>query len=122
MVSVGQMDTEHGNSWELFRSHTVPVDIENPHETVIYTTSYLQTDRSIRIAYFAELSSFLDTNAALSSRKFDKVLNSYYAKRQKYGIDDFRDMFFTKEQVLELNPLDDWERAHLARLKKYGIA
>lgn len=71
------------------------------------------------IEYFDELVSFLDTQEALSEKKLRLAINSYYDKRQKYGSDSFRDMYFKKEDILELNPLEDWARAQAIRIEKY---
>ena len=121
VVEAGQMDSENDRPWELLQGKKIPVDNLNPAETVIYVPSYLQTDRKIQIEYFDELVQFMDTPDTLSSRKLEKTINGYYDKRMKYGSDSFRDMYFTKSQVLEYNSSDEWEQAKSWRLKKYGL-
>lgn len=121
VVEAGQMDSENDRPWELLQGKKIPVDNANPEETVIYAPSYLQTDRKIQIEYFDELVQFLDTSDTLSSRKLQRTIDGYYARRMKYGSDNFRDMYFTKNRVLELNPTSDWEEAKTWRLKKYGL-
>lgn len=121
VVEAGQMDSENDRPWELLSGKKIPVDNLNPTETVIYVSSYLQTDRKIQIEYFDELVQYLDTTDTLSVKKLEKTINRYYDKRRKYGSDSFRDMYFQKSRVLELNPKSEWEEAKNRRLKKYGL-
>lgn len=118
LLELGQMDSENGRAWELLQGKKIPVDNLNPQETVIYEASYLQTDRKIQIEYFDELKQYLDTEDTLSSEKFRKVVNSYYNKRQKYGSDNFRDMYFTKAEVLSFNAIEEW---NVAQKRRYAV-
>lgn len=120
IVEVGQMDSENNRPWEVFSGSKIPIDNMNPPETVIYVRSYLQTDRKIRIEYFDSLDQFCDTTDTLSPRKLARTVNAYYDKRSKYGSDNFRDMYFSKDTILELNPIEDWKEAQKHRLMKYG--
>ncbi len=120
VVDVGQIDSMKNKPWEAFNKGLIPIDINNPHETVLYKPSYLQTDRKIQIEYFDELSHYLDTEETLSQKKLEKIIDSYYDKRYKYGSDNFRDMYFTKEKIEEYNPIDEWNSASLMRKKKYN--
>ena len=121
IVEVGQMDSENDRPWEVLRGKKIPVDNANPKENVIYTLSYLQTDRKIQIEYFDELVQYLDTEETLSPKKLQKVVNGYYDRRMKYGSDNFRDMYFQKDNILELNPIEEWEEWKTRRLRKYGL-
>ena len=121
LVEVGQLDSENNHPWEVLRGRKVPVDNLNPQETVIYEVSYLQTDRKIQIEYFDELSDYLDTEDTLSEKKFQKVVDSYYNKRNKYGSDNFRDMYFVKEDVMKYNPISEWKDAQRRRFMKHNI-
>lgn len=122
LVEAGQMDSENDHPWEVLNGKKIPVDNINPDETVIYKPSYLQTDRKIQIEYFEGLAQYLDTTDKLSQKKFDKIINGYYDKRQKYGSDNFRDMYFTEERVVEYNPIDEWKQKSVERKKKYGVS
>ncbi len=118
MIEIGQMDSENDRPWEILRGRKIPVDNLNPEETVIYEISYLQTDRKIQIEYFDELSEYLDTEDVLSEKKFQKIVDAYYDKRNKYGSDSFRDMYFKKKEVLEINPLYEWKEAQKKKIPK----
>ena len=122
LVEIGQMDSDNNRPWEILRGKKVPVDNLNPKETVIYEASYLQTDRKIQIEYFEGLLNYLDTEDTLSQSKFQKVVNSYYDKRNKYGSDNYRDMYFREEEVIKYNPLDDWKEAQKRRYKAHNIS
>lgn len=119
VVEVGQMDSENDHPWEVVQGKKIPIDNKNPDEKVIYKKSYLQTDRKIQIEIFDGLEKYLDTTETLSSTKFAKVRNGYYAKRNLRGTDAYRDLFFTESEIREYNPYPDWERAHIERMKKY---
>ena len=121
LIEAGQMDSEDDRPWDVLRGKKIPVDNMNPAETVIYVPSFLQTDRKIQIEYFDDLSQYLDTDDTLSAKKFQKIIDSYYAKRMKYGSDNFRDLYFTRDRVLELNPVEEWEEDKERRLRKYGL-
>lgn len=121
VVEVGQMDSENERPWELLQGKKIPVDNTNPAEAVIYVPSYLQTDRKIQIEYFDKLVQFMDTQNTLSLNKLQRTIDKYYDRRKKYGSDSFRDMVFTKNEILELNPKNEWEAAKNQRLRKYGI-
>ncbi len=105
LVEIGQLDSENNRPWEILRGRKIPVDNQNPRETVIYEVSFLQTDRKIQIEYFDGLADYLDTEDTLSEKKYKMIVDGYYDKRNKYGSDSFRDMYFKKEEVEELNPL-----------------
>ena len=122
LVEIGEMNSENNRPWEILRGKKVPVDNLNPKETVIYEASYLQTDRKIQIEYFEELLNYLDTEDTLSQSKFQKVVNSYYDKRNKYGSDNYRDMYFREDEVIKYNPLDDWKEAQKRRYKTHKIS
>ena len=49
--------------------------------------------------------------------RFNEV-DGYYDKRHKYGADSFRDMYFAKEEVVELNPPNEWRKVQINSLKK----
>ena len=122
ILEVGQMDSENGRPWEVLRGRKIPVDNQNPQETVIYEVSYLQTDRKIQIEYFDGLSEYLDTEDTLSEAKLKKTIDGYYNKRNKYGSDNFRDMYFKKEEIEKYNPLTEWKHAQINRLRKHHVA
>jgi len=121
ILEIGQLDSENGRPWDVLRGRKIPIDNINPRETVIYEISYLQTDRKIQIEYFDGLSEYLDTEDALSEAKLKKVIDSYYDKRNKYGSDSFRDMYFSEEEIVKYNPLEEWRKAQINRLKKHDI-
>ena len=109
------MDSENGRPWDVLRGRKIPIDNLNPKESVIYEVSYLQTDRKIQIEYFDGLSAYLDTDSSLSEAKLKKTIDGYYDKRNKYGSDSFRDMYFTEEEVLKYNPIDEWQASQSNR-------
>lgn len=119
LVEVGQLDSENDHPWEILRGMKIPIDDKNPQEKAIYQPSYLQTDRKIKIEYFDELTQYLDTEEPLSNNKLNKIIDSYYDKRSKYGSDDFRDMYFSKEEIVQLNPPEDWADANSYRTQRY---
>ena len=121
ILEIGQLDTDNGRPWEVLKGRKIPIDNHNPEETVIYEASYLQTDRKIQIEYFDGLLEYLDTEEALSDLKFKKTVDSYYDKRNKYGSDSFRDMYFTAEEILEYNPVNEWKATQINRFKKHHI-
>ena len=121
ILEIGQLDSENGRPWDVLRGRKIPVDNFNPQETVIYEISYLQTDRKIQIEYFDGLSEYLDTEDTLSEAKLKKTIDSYYDKRNKYGSDSFRDMYFKEEEIVKYNPLEEWKKAQKNRLKKHHI-
>ena len=119
VLEIGQLDTDNGRPWDVLRGRKIPIDNQNPDESVIYEVSYLQTDRKIQIEYFDGLSDYMDTEDTLSEEKLKRTIDGYYDNRHKYGSDSFRDMYFTKEEVLELNPPDEWKKAQAYRLRKH---
>ena len=121
ILEIGQLDSENGRPWDVLRGRKIPIDNLNPKESVIYEVSYLQTDRKIQIEYFDGLSAYLDTDSSLSEAKLKKTIDGYYDKRTKYGSDSFRDMYFTEEEVLKYNPIDEWQASQSNRLKKHNI-
>ena len=121
LVEVGQLDSENNRPWDVLRGRKIPIDNPNPVETVIYEVSYLQTDRKIQIEDFEELSEYLDTSDVMSEKKFRKIVDSYYDKRNKYGSDNFRDMYLKKEDVLKYNSSVEWKEAQKRRFRKHGI-
>ena len=121
VLEVGQLDSENGRPWDVLRGRKVPIDNSNPEETVIYEVSYLQTDRKIQIEYFDGLADYLDVENTLSETKLRRTIDSYYDKRNKYGSDSFRDMYFTKEEIIKYNPIEEWKRAQKSRLKRHII-
>lgn len=63
----------------------------------------------------------MDTEDTLSEAKLKKTIDSYYDKRNKYGSDSFRDMYFKEEEIVKYNPLEEWKKAQKNRLKKHHI-
>lgn len=120
IAEIGQMDTGKEKGWNAFYEKNVPVDNLNPKETAIYTLSYLQTDRKIRIECFDGLGQYRNTDDTLSRGKFEKAVARYYSYRNKYGSDYFRDLYFTEEDILKYNPYPEWEAASRRRKEKYG--
>lgn len=118
IIELGQMDSET-EIWEAVSGKKIPVDSNNPPETVIYKSSFLQTDRKITVDYFQDITKYLDTEDTLSKDKFNKVVASYYDRRNKYGSDMFRDLHFSKEDLEQYNPYIEWLEAQKKRLFKY---
>ena len=121
ILEIGQLDSENSRPWEVLRGRKIPIDNINPNETVIYEISYLQTDRKIQIEYFDGLSEYLDTEDTLSEAKLNRTIDSYYDKRNKYGSDSFRDMYFKEEEIVKYNPLEEWRKAQKNRLRRHNI-
>jgi len=121
IVEIGQMDSKNFAPYILIKEAGKLVTKENPHETVIYCDSYLQADRRIRIEYFDGIEQFLDSNDKLSEKKFSAVRNAYFDYKRKHYIDETKEQFFTKNDVLLYNQEDEWKDAQEKRLKKYNI-
>lgn len=116
IVEVGQIDSIKDKLWLLTKEANKMIKVDEPKEKVLYQLSYLQMDKKIQIEYFDELDRFLDSVDTLSQKRLADVINAYYSYHNKHAIEETKSMYFTKEEIEELNPIEEWRKAQLDRL------
>jgi hypothetical protein len=103
IVEIAQIDSLAGKEYKAARKFNKTIFCDNPHETVIDKDSYVQLDNSLKIEYFNDLSKFRRQKDKLSEGKLNSVLAAYKRYHNTYEIADTKDVYMTKDEVLELN-------------------
>lgn len=103
VVEIAQMDSLQGKEFKAARKSNKVIYNDNPTETVIDKDSYIQLDNRYRIENCQELLRFRRQTDKLSSDKLSDVLNSYYQYQREHDIDENKNVYIKKNELLNLN-------------------
>ena len=103
VVEVLQLDSLKGREYYLFEKGNIEVKAED--ETVLKEDSYIQLGKIIKLQHFNGLENFRETTDLLSRSKLTQIL----WRREEFirfnDIEDKNNLFFTREEILEHNPI-----------------
>lgn len=103
VVEIAQLDSLQGKEFKAARKSNKVIYSDNPTETVIDKDSYIQMDNRFRIENCWELLNFRRQTDKLSSDKLCDVLNSYQQYQKNHDIDENKNVYITKNELLNLN-------------------
>ena len=103
VVEIAQIDSLEGKEWKAFRRTNKVIYQENPTETVIDKNSYVQLDNTLKIENFDELKQFRRQTDKLSPVKLEKVLSAYRLYHETNEIDEMKNVYMDKSEILLLN-------------------
>ena len=102
-IEVAQMDSLEGKEFKAAKKSNKIILNENPIETVIDKDSYIQLDNLLRIEYFDEIAKMRPRNDKLSKDKFDEALQAYKDYQLKYSIDENKQVYMFKNEIIKIN-------------------
>ena len=103
VVEIAQLDSLAGKEYKAaFRSNKV-IYCDNPKETVIDKDSYIQLDNKFMLENCPDLSRFRRQTDQLSPEKLEDVLRAYRSYHRAHHIDENKNVYMNKEEVLSLN-------------------
>ncbi len=103
IIEVVQFDTLEGKEHKAMMKSNKVVFCEDPHETVIDKNSFVQLDNIFKLENFPELSKFRRQPDKLSDEKLSGVITAYHNYHNSYEIDENKNVFMNKEELLNLN-------------------
>ena len=102
-VEALQRDTIKGKERKaILRSNKV-IDIENPQETVFDESGFVQLDNKFTFENYNGLSNYMRTTDKLSEKKLKEVISEYFEYQEKYGVEEYKIVHMTKDEIEELN-------------------
>lgn len=102
-IEVIAIDKARDKKAQLYNEANHFLDSDNPKEKVIYVDSYAQLNNTLTIEYFPEIIKFRKTEEKLSKEKLEDLINDYKAYHANNFIPDDRNVYMTKEELLEIN-------------------
>lgn len=103
VVEIAQLDSLAGKEWKAFRWGNKPIYSTNPSETVIDKDSYIQMDKTIKIENCVELEQFRRQRDKLSPARLQSVLAEYQSYHESHEIDENKNIYMDKTEILQLN-------------------
>ena len=103
VVEVAQIDSLEGKEHKAaFRSNKTILN-SDPVETVLDKDSYVQMDNIFRLENCAELEQYRRQTDKLSPLKLDAVQNAYRRYHETHEIDENKNVYIDRNEILELN-------------------
>lgn len=102
-IEIAQMDSLAGKGYKAARRSNKTIFCDDPHESVIDRDSYVQLDNTIKVEDFPELIAYRRQEDKLSAHKLDDVLNAYHQYHERYAIDENKNVYMDKDEILRLN-------------------
>ena len=103
VVEIAQVDSLAGKEYKAARRSNKVLYYNDPVETVIDRDSYIQMDNRFRVENCPELEGFRRQTDKLSHEKLQDVLRAYRRYQDSYDIDDDKNVYMTKAEILSLN-------------------
>ena len=103
-IEIAQVDSLKGKEYKAARRSNKIIYCDEPIETVIDKDSYIQLDNILRIEYFDELVNLRRQKDLLSHNKFLDVQQAYIKYQNTHMIDENKQVYLRKEQVVNINP------------------
>ena len=103
VVEVVQIDSLQGKEYKGFYKSNKILYQTNPIEAVIDKDSFVQLDNKIKIENFNELEQFRQQPNKLSPIKLADILSAYRFYHQTYEIDEMKNVYMDKSEILEIN-------------------
>lgn len=102
-VEIAQIDSLRGKEYKAAKRSNKVIFWDNPQETVIDKDSYIQLDNTFRIENCPELLNYRRQPDKLSPDKLSNVLCAYSNYHKKYEIDDMKNVYMNRAEILSLN-------------------
>lgn len=102
-VEIAQIDSLKGKEYKAAKRSNKVIYWDNPQETVIDKDSYIQLDNTFRIENCSELLNYRRQPDKLSSDKLSDILHAYNTYHQKHEIDDMKNVYMDRTEILSLN-------------------
>lgn len=104
-VEAIQFDSLEGKEYRAASEKYKVVFNSDPEETVIYKDSFAVLDYTYRFELFEELPCFRMSTNKLSFEKRMQVQSAYESYHRKRAIPNEHQIYMSKEEILQLNPL-----------------
>lgn len=104
VVEIAQIDSLAGKEFKAAKKSNKTVFCDDPQETVIDKDSHIQLDNSFKIEYFDDLSRYRRQVDKLSPQKLADVLSSYNIYHETHEIEEIKNVYMEKGEILGLNP------------------
>lgn len=102
-VEIAQLDKLKGKEYKAASYANKVIYVDDPIETVIDQDSYIQNDNTMRLEYFEDLVLYRRQTDKLSKAKLDDVLKAYNNYHETHLIDEDKQVYITKAELLQLN-------------------
>ena len=102
-VEIAQLDSLRGKEFKAARRTNKTIFADNPDETVIDKDSYVQLDNTLKIENFSGLVRFRRQEDKLSQKKLEDVLAAYRRYHDTHEIDEDKNVYMDRVEILELN-------------------
>lgn len=103
IIEVAQIDSLEGKEWKAFKKSNKVIYQSDPPEVVIDKDSFVQLDNKFKIENFQELEHFRRQTDKLSQEKLSMVLSAYHFYHETNLIDEMKNVYMDKLEILELN-------------------
>lgn len=102
-VEIAQLDSLEGKQHKASMRCNKTIFADNPKETVIDRDSYVQLDNILRIEDCIELLNYRRQEDKLSEEKLSIVLKAYQRYHDTHEIDENKNVYMDKTEILRLN-------------------
>lgn len=102
-LEIAQIDSLAGKEYKAAKKSNKTIFCDNPLEKVIDKDSYIQLDNTFYIEYFDGLSDYRRQADKLSTLKLCDVISAYREYHEKYSIDEDKQVFMDKNEIVSLN-------------------
>lgn len=102
-IEVAQIDSVEGKGQKAFFRSNKIILCTDPNETVISKDSFVQLDNTIKIENCSDLVNYRPRIDKLSEEKLASVLSAYNNYHSRYEIDDNKNVYISREELLDLN-------------------
>lgn len=103
IVEIAQLDSLAGKEHKAAFKSNKTIFFDEPTETVIDRDSYIQLDNTIQLENFSGLESFRRQTDKLSKEKLEDVLSAYQNYHEIHEIDEMKNVYMDKNEILRLN-------------------
>lgn len=101
-VEIAQMDSLEGKEYKAAMKSNKAIYCTDPKETVIDKDSYIQMDNTFLLENYNGLELYRRQNDKLSETKLGNVIHSYEEYHKKNQIDEDKQVYITKEELINL--------------------
>lgn len=102
-IEVAPIDSTEGKERKVFFRSTKTVYRDNPPETVIDKDSFVQLDNRFMLENFPGIERFRRQKDKLIAGKLNAVISVYKLYHMSYEIDETKNAYMDKAEILELN-------------------
>ena len=104
VIEIAQIDSLAGKEYKAAFASNKTIFCDEPQEKVIDKDSYVQLDNTFRVEQFPEIVRYRRQTDKLSHGKLTAVIQAYKKYHETHNIDESKNVYMDKEELLNLNP------------------